>query len=97
MAVLGAGIMPGWDSFDILLGKIIMEASTGRRRADRAGGGVQFDLPRMRSGESTLSAIVRETKNRLFLTEQGLFSILTVSSSVGDQWPEYRLRPKAAY
>ena len=28
MAVLGAGIMPGWDSFDILLGKPIISALT---------------------------------------------------------------------
>ena len=38
MAVLGAGIMPCWYSFDILLDKPVMEASTGRRRADLAGG-----------------------------------------------------------
>ena len=41
-------------------------------------GGVYFDLPRGCCGESTLSAIVGTTKNRLFLSEPGLFSILTV-------------------
>ena len=43
MAVLGAGIMPGWDSFDILLGKPMMEASAGGARhtvTDRTGGRV---------------------------------------------------------
>ena len=81
MAVLGAGIMPCRDSFDTLLGKTIMDASIDRARVmvmQISRGGVQFDLPRGCSGESTPSAIVRTRKNRLFLTEPGLFSILTV-------------------
>ena len=79
MAVLGAGIihaMPGF--FRYATGKDYHGGIYRARVMQIARGGVQFDLPRGCSGESTPSAIVRTRKNRLFLTEPGLFSILTV-------------------
>ena len=41
-------------------------------------GGVQFDLPGMRGGESTLSTTAEAAKNGLFLIEQGIFLFINL-------------------